>query len=55
MWVDGAYISSGSHLISIFIFSDRVHCADWLSTHFVDKADLELTDIYLPLPLEYWD
>lgn len=51
--VDGAYMSSGSHLISVFIFSDRVHCVGRLRTHFVDKAGLKLRDVYLPL--ECWD
>lgn len=53
--VDGAYMSSGSHLISIFIFSDRVpvNPVGRLRTHFVDKAGLKLRDVYLPL--ECWD
>jgi hypothetical protein len=51
------YLFIAYFYLLILVFRDRVSLCfpGFYGTHSVGQADLELTDIHLPLPLEYWD
>ena len=41
-------------MVLVFLSQD-LSGPSWPGTHYVDQAGLELTEIHLPLPPEYWD